>query len=344
MVDLSAALNIGTADSEGQAQGRVIDEGRIGGETLVDFHQQPQARRARLHIAHVLVCRLYTCPVDATIQRWLRNVGQERSSFSGLHRMKTKHPMTMLVETLSEAFRRLRIVSMDGANKPAQGPTDIYATWRVRQRLQAEFRSRSAVEQLYADGLRRLREQWRRAVKAVVTWIGTESWSGPSSPPASPDQPARRASEELEAPPHPWAAGDAGAGASTHNSRRLWRGISGVQIPSGFREQGGTEPGFMSCSVDVKTALSYALKGMLRRQDTRGLILMFDIRDMSNPLLCGAPLKWISCFPDEEEEAFPPLTLIKPLPTEPGATAVEEVVIGDMTFEVLKMYLTASES
>ena len=149
MVDLSAALNIGTADSEGQAQGRVIDEGRIGGETLVDFHQQPQARRARLHIAHALVCRLYTCPVDATIQRWLRNVGQERSSFSGLHRMKTKHPMTMLVETLSEAFRRLRIVSMDGANKPAQGPTDIYATWRVRQRLQAEFRSRSAVEQLY---------------------------------------------------------------------------------------------------------------------------------------------------------------------------------------------------
>ena len=37
-------------------------------------------------------------------------------------------------------------------------------------------------------------------------------------------------------------------------------------------------------------------------------------------------------------------TLIKPLPTEPGATAVEEVIIGDMTFEVLKMYLTASES
>ena len=39
-----------------------------------------------------------------------------------------------------------------------------------------------------------------------------------------------------------------------------------------------------------------------------------------------------------------PLPLIKPLPTEPGATAVEEVIIGDMTFEVLKMYLTASES
>ena len=45
-----------------------------------------------------------------------------------------------------------------------------------------------------------------------------------------------------------------------------------------------------------------------------------------------------------QDRAAHAIPLIKPLPTEPGATAVEEVIIGDMTFEVLKMYLTASES
>ena len=57
----------------------------------------------------------------------------------------------------------------------------------------------------------------------------------------------------------------------------------------------------MSCSRDLNVALRYAMSGLGdgSGKGTSCTLLMFEIRDRSNPLLCGAPLEWVSCFPEE---------------------------------------------
>ena len=80
---------------------------------------------------------------------------------------------------------------------------------------------------------------------------------------------------------------------------------------------------------------------------------------MARPFACGAaPLQFLSCYPEEAEETFPPLTLMKPVPREPAASgtcaaALEcgdatsnagqtTIVVGDVTFVITSMYLTVA--
>ena len=82
-------------------------------------------------------------------------------------------------------------------------------------------------------------------------------------------------------------------------------------------------------------------------------------------MLCAPPLQFISCYPEEREETFPPLTLMKPvkrppsvkprlgvlqrwlgglpMPCESATEISETVTVGDLKFTVVKMYLTASD-
>jgi hypothetical protein len=142
-------------------------------------------------------------------------------------------------------------------------------------------------------------------------------------------------------------------------TRTLWRGISHVRSgalrESGFLEHGGTMPEVISASSDLTTALEYATQAL---EETREVILLqIIIHDSSNCLLGGAKLNFLSCFPEEEEEAFAPLTLMKPWRREETldlstrllrllcGTPEEErqnikIFVGDITFTILRMYPT----
>jgi hypothetical protein len=81
-----------------------------------------------------------------------------------------------------------------------------------------------------------------------------------------------------------------------------WRGMRNREIATGFREEGGTELGFMSTSANPQVAVNYSL-------GRQSLLLKIVARTF---LSTGADLKWISAFPAEAEIVFPPLTFLNP--------------------------------
>lgn len=292
------------------SDGRVVDASRAG-ETLVDFHQKADSRRAQLNICHVLVCRIYTCRIDRVIQKGLRR-----------RQMEKEHPLRLTVEVLSDALKLLRVNSTvdTGGWKRAQ---EAYSTKAVRERARQRLHA-SPLQRCCAD----LGRQWHRCLAGASAMVGAEY---------------RRTGAVV---------GDDAPAAQ--DGRTLWRGVNGVRLPAAFLSTGGAEPGAMSCSRDLKMALRYALKGMGPERQVQ--LFMFEIHDVTNPLLCGAPLQYLSCYPEEAEETFPPLTLMKPV-KRTGAAGVgacvdaivgatpndgrhTTIVVGDLTFTIVSMYLS----
>ena len=91
------------------------------------------------------------------------------------------------------------------------------------------------------------------------------------------------------------------------------------------------------------------------------ILFQIEIADAGNPCLGGAPVEFLSVFPDEREELFPPLTLLRPLPPDDGDGEGDEVAyvgggllgqrapictvhVGDVCLRVVKMYPTAGGS
>jgi len=87
-------------------------------------------------------------------------------------------------------------------------------------------------------------------------------------------------------------------------SRTLWRGLKGLFAPEMFMELGGTELGNMSCSADLRTAVRYTMSS-----DSRALIFMLRAETF---MQLGADLSFLSCFPEEKEFLYPPLTFLRP--------------------------------
>jgi serine/threonine protein kinase len=100
----------------------------------------------------------------------------------------------------------------------------------------------------------------------------------------------------------------------------LWRGMSGMQLPAAFNEEGGTELAPMSTTSDLSVAIGYAVK-----QDTRAALL-FRIVTRNN-LERGADVQWLSMFPGESETLFPPLTFLQRTRIEPQTVAHNGVMV-----------------
>ena len=87
-----------------------------------------------------------------------------------------------------------------------------------------------------------------------------------------------------------------------HSLRNLWRGMRNLQMTDAFTEQGGTEIAPMSATSDLCIALRYALSSHS---------LLFKI--VTNSFMeRGVDLSYLSCFPEEAEHLFAPLTYLRP--------------------------------
>lgn len=87
-----------------------------------------------------------------------------------------------------------------------------------------------------------------------------------------------------------------------NTSRDLWRGMRNLQVTDEFITEGGTEIAPMSATTDLRTALRYALSPNS---------LLFKIVT-KNFMARGVDLSYLSCFPEESEHLFPPLTYLCP--------------------------------
>ena len=98
---------------------------------------------------------------------------------------------------------------------------------------------------------------------------------------------------------------------STHTkipeSRKLYRGLSGLILPDQFwmtsgSFRGGVEKGFMSTTANLEVAMQYS--GIDKKRGT-----VFEIT--AGRIDIGAELTWISQYPGEAEYLFPPLSCLE---------------------------------
>jgi hypothetical protein len=108
----------------------------------------------------------------------------------------------------------------------------------------------------------------------------------------------------------------------------LWRGMSSMQLPPKFIDEGGTELAPMSTTTDVSVAISYAVN-----RDTRSALLFRFVT--RNNLERGADVQWLSMFPGESETLFPPLTFLQRTRTES-----QEVVHNGVKVTVVELSTT----
>ena len=73
-----------------------------------------------------------------------------------------------------------------------------------------------------------------------------------------------------------------------------------------FLRKGGADASCMSTSFDLDIIGSYAKSANP---------LIFRIK-VDSPMQMGADLEWLSCFPEEKEVLYPPLTYLKPMFTQ----------------------------
>ena len=87
-----------------------------------------------------------------------------------------------------------------------------------------------------------------------------------------------------------------------HTVRKLWRGLRDLRVNDEFITEGGTEIAPMSATTDLRIALRYALSAHS---------LLFQI--ITNSFMeRGVDLSYLSCFPQESEHLFAPLTYLRP--------------------------------
>jgi hypothetical protein len=88
--------------------------------------------------------------------------------------------------------------------------------------------------------------------------------------------------------------------------RVVYRGLKDMRLPEEFRKEdacgvrGGLELGLMSTTADQEVAIHYSESKMPT---------VFEIR--VGAVDRGAPLKWLSQYPGEEEILFPPRSFLE---------------------------------
>ena len=83
----------------------------------------------------------------------------------------------------------------------------------------------------------------------------------------------------------------------------LWRGIRNVRALDWWLKNGGSELAPMSTTSDLSIALRYLA-------DARTAILLrLKVRSF---MQSGAPIAFLSCFDQEQEWLYPPLTFLSP--------------------------------
>lgn len=91
-------------------------------------------------------------------------------------------------------------------------------------------------------------------------------------------------------------------GGQGHEALDLWRGIKDCRATSDFESRGGSEYAPMSATSRLEVAVRYASSGA-------PLLLKIATSAFINR---GADLAWLSCFAEEAEYLFPPLTYLEP--------------------------------
>jgi hypothetical protein len=82
----------------------------------------------------------------------------------------------------------------------------------------------------------------------------------------------------------------------------LWRGMRNTEVAANFMLEGGTEFGLMSTTTELAVAVRYSLSN-------NSLLFKIVVSDF---MVMGADLQWVSAFPGECEILYPPLTYLKP--------------------------------
>jgi hypothetical protein len=88
----------------------------------------------------------------------------------------------------------------------------------------------------------------------------------------------------------------------------LWRGAANLTLPSGFLENGGSELGAMSTSIDPNVAKTYAFDAE-KGGHTNALIVKIRTRSFMDR---GVDIGFLSLYASEQEYLYPPLTYLRP--------------------------------
>ena len=104
---------------------------------------------------------------------------------------------------------------------------------------------------------------------------------------------------------------------------RLWRGMRNLDLGDRFMDDrtGGTEVAPMSTTTDMSVAVRYGLSA--------GSLLF--LLKVDNFMQYGADLQWLSAFPGEAEELYPPLTYLQP------TGRVQLMIVGENRFKVVEV-------
>ena len=92
----------------------------------------------------------------------------------------------------------------------------------------------------------------------------------------------------------------------------LWRGMNAKvsrSDPGGFLQRGGTDYAPQSTTTDIKVALGYS---KFAEKGASPVLLRLRNRNLGYKKQ-GVDLSFLSCFPDEKEYLYPPLTFLMPL-------------------------------
>ena len=93
----------------------------------------------------------------------------------------------------------------------------------------------------------------------------------------------------------------------------LWRGMRNLKTGATFHLEGGSELAPMSTTSNLAVAVAYG-----QSADT----LLFKII-CKNFMMCGADISYLSCFTNEKEYLFPPLTYLSPTGRPPETVRVQ---------------------
>ena len=114
--------------------------------------------------------------------------------------------------------------------------------------------------------------------------------------------------------------------ATAWQPRPLYRGMRDIALPADFRAHGGTELAPMSATFSLDTAVRFATGGQ------RATVMRIHNVDWTTR---GADLRFLSCYPSEEESLFAPLTFLRYRPPADGAAPPTVTTQSGVVFDVV---------
>lgn len=112
-----------------------------------------------------------------------------------------------------------------------------------------------------------------------------------------------------------------------HKPLDLWRGMNNLTIPDEFLQTGGAELAPMSTTTSLEVALKYAFQG------PKAFLFLVRTR---NYLDRGADISWLSCFPQECEYLYRPITTLVPRKNS-GQVIKYDVTVDNKTITVIEV-------